>query len=308
MTLDLRQLRYFVAVAEEGHVTRAAEKLGIGQPPLSQQIKALEQQLGHKLFRRRPRGVELTACGRVLFLEARDILGRLEQAERAVRHTGRGERGELRLGVAPTAPFHPFVPAVIRGFRDTHPDVTVGLDECLSGPAIQGLRDARLDAAFVRANLADRQGLAVHRILDEPMVMALPAGHALAAAETIEGIRLSRFADDSFIAFARKEGPGMFEATLAACLAAGFTPRIGQDAPRITSTLSLVAVGLGVAMVPRSAGCMHLEGIVFRELSAPDRPTVPINLVYPSTSGSAVLESFVAHVRLMARSFAEGSR
>lgn len=308
MTLDVRQLRYFVAVAEEGHVTRAAEKLGIGQPPLSQQIKALELQLGHKLFRRRPRGVELTACGRVLFLEARDILGRLEQAERAVRRAGRGEAGELRLGMAPTAPLHPFVPAVIRGFRDTHPDVTVGLDECLSGQALQGLRDARLDAAFVRAGLADRQGLAVHRILDEPMVMALPGSHALAAGDCTEGISLNRFADDNFIAFARQEGPGMFEATLAACLAAGFTPRIGQDAPRITSTLSLVAVGLGVAMVPRSAGRMHLDGIVFREIAAPDRPTVPIDLVYPSTSGSAVLESFVSYVRLSARSLADGER
>src|SRR4051794_26001851 len=131
MTLDLRQLRYFVVVAEEGHVTRAADRLGIGQPPLSQQIKALEIQLGHKLFRRKPRGVELTACGQILFSEARDILARLEQAERVVRSVGRGERGQLRIGMAPTAPLHPFVPGAIRSFRLTYPEVTVSLDECL---------------------------------------------------------------------------------------------------------------------------------------------------------------------------------
>jgi DNA-binding transcriptional LysR family regulator len=127
MALDLRQLRYFVAVAEEGHVTRAAERLGMGQPPLSQQIKALEAQLGLQLFRRKPRGVELTESGRVLLDEARVILARLEQAERAALSTARGEQGKLRVGVAPTAPFHPFVPQVIRAFREAFPGVSVTL-------------------------------------------------------------------------------------------------------------------------------------------------------------------------------------
>lgn len=110
MTLDLRQLRYFVAVGEEGHVTRAAERLGMQQPPLSQQIKAMEEQLGFLLFRRKPRGVELTESGQALFEEARAILARLEQAERDATRVARGEQGQLRIGVAPTSVFNPFVP------------------------------------------------------------------------------------------------------------------------------------------------------------------------------------------------------
>lgn len=302
MTLDLRQLRYFVAVAEEGHVTRAAERLGIGQPPLSQQIKALETQLGHRLFRRKPRGVELTACGEVLFAEAREILERLERAERAVSSVGRGERGQLRIGMAPTAPFHPFVPATIRSFRDACPNVIVSMDECLSSQALQGLLESRLDAAFVRAVLPRHEGLTVHRLLDEPMIMALPANHRLAGGEGAPACRLAEFAEDGFIAFARREGPGMFEATLSACMAAGFVPRVAQDAPRITSTLSLVSVGLGVAMVPRSVRRLHLEGIAFRELAEDEQPTVPVDLVHRSAAGSAVLDRFVAHVRGAVRS------
>ncbi|WP_372624333.1 LysR substrate-binding domain-containing protein [Falsiroseomonas sp.] len=297
MALDLRQLRYFVAVAEEGHVTRAAERLGMQQPPLSQQIKALEGQLGLQLFRRRPRGVELTESGQVLFEEARAILARLEQAERATQSTARGEQGKLRIGVAPTAPFHPFVPAVIRAFREAYPDVSVTLDECLSRQAVQGLTEARLDAAFVRAELPDARELTIYRLIEEPMVIALPATHPLASGPGLTQRPLRDFAGESFIAFARVEGPGMFDATMAACLRAGFTPRLGQEAPRITSTLGLVAVGLGVALVPASMRRVHMDGVAYCDLVAVERPTVPLHLAARRGAGSAVLRNFVALVR-----------
>lgn len=174
MPLDLRQLRYLVAIGEEGSITRAAERLGMQQPRLSQQIRAMEQQLGFQLFRRRPCGVELTENGRVLFEEARAILARLDRAERDARRTARGELGHLRVGIAPTAPFHPLVPGIIRAFQGAHPGVTVTLDEVLSRQAVQGLAEARLDAAFVRADLAAENGLTVHPLLEEPMVV--PAG------------------------------------------------------------------------------------------------------------------------------------
>lgn len=298
MTLDLRQLRYFVAVAEEGHVTRAAERLGMAQPPLSQQIKALEVRLGLRLFHRRPRGVELTEGGAALLVEARAILARLDQAERAARSAARGEQGELRVGVAPTAPFHPFVPQAIRGFREGFPGVHVTLEECLSRQAVAGLREARLDAAFVRAEITEPD-LTLHRLLREPMVMALPAGHPLAR-ETASA-PLNAFADDSFIAFARLEGPGMFDATLSACLKAGFTPRLGQEAPRITSTLGLVAAGLGVALVPASIGRVAMDGVAYRALAPEDEPSVPLHLATRRGPGSAVLRNFVDLVRRAAR-------
>lgn len=295
MALDLRQLRYMVAVAEEGHVTRAAERLGMQQPPLSQQIKAMETYLGFQLFLRRPRGMELTESGRVLFEEARAVLLRLEQAERDARRVARGEQGQLRVGVAPTAPFHPLAPGVIRAFREAWPGVTVALEECLSRQAVQGLSEARLDAAFVRAELPAETGLAVHRLLDEPMIAAVPAAHPLAAAAT--GRPLSDFAADRFIAFARVEGPGMFDATLAACLKAGFTPRLGQEAPRITSTLGLVAAGLGIALVPASMRRVHMDGVAYCELAPPDRPTVPLCLATRREPGSPALRNFIALIR-----------
>ncbi len=300
MPLDLRQLRYFVAVAEEGHITRAAERLGMQQPPLSQQIKALEGQLGLLLFRRKARGVELTESGQVLLEEARAILARLEQAERATLKTARGEQGKLHVGIAPTAPFHPFVPGVIRAFRQAYSSVEVMLDECLSRQAVQGLKEARLDAAFVRAELTDAE-LTLHRLFEEPMVVALPAGHALAQRAGAEPRPLSAFAQDSFIAFARVEGPGMFDATLAACLRAGFTPRLGQEAPRITSTLGLVAAGLGVAIVPASISRIAMDGVAYCELAPAERPSVPLHLATRRGAASPTLRNFVDLVRRTAR-------
>jgi DNA-binding transcriptional LysR family regulator len=305
MALDLRQLRYFVAVAEEGHITRAAERLGMGQPPLSQQIKALESQLGLQLFRRKARGVELTESGQVLLDEARVILARLEQAERATLSTARGEQGKLCVGVAPTAPFHPFVPSVIRAFREGFPGVEVTLDECLSRQAVQGLKEARLDAAFVRAELVDAE-LTVHRLFEEPMVVALPAGHALAQQPGAEPRPLGDFAQDSFIAFARVEGPGMFDATLAACLRAGFTPRLGQEAPRITSTLGLVAAGLGVAIVPASISRIAMDGVAYCALDPAERPSVPLLLATRRGAASLTLRNFADLVRRAAREMKDG--
>ena len=130
--MDLRQLRYFVAVAEEGHITRAAERLGMQQPPLSQQIKAIEQELDLQLFRRQARGVELTDAGRVLLDQARAVLERLDHALLLTRRTARGEQGRLSVGIAPTAPFHPFVPQVIRAFREERPIPNKTLSYCRS--------------------------------------------------------------------------------------------------------------------------------------------------------------------------------
>jgi DNA-binding transcriptional LysR family regulator len=297
MALDLRQLRYLVAIGEEGSITRAAGRLGMQQPPLSLQVRAMEEQLGFQLFRRRPRGVELTESGQVLFDEARAILARLDQAERDARRTARGELGQLRVGVAPTAPFHPLVPGAIRAFRSAHPGVTVMLDEVLSRQAVQGLAEARLDVAFVRADRAAERGLAVHRLLDEPMVVAVPSGHPLASDPAATPRRLRDFADEPFIAFARVEGPGMFDATLAACLKAGFTPRLGQEAPRITSTLGLVAAGLGIALVPASMRRVNMDGVAYCNVASADCPTVPLHLATRREPGSAVLRRFVDLVR-----------
>jgi DNA-binding transcriptional LysR family regulator len=294
--MDLRQLRYFVAVAEEGHITRAAERLGMQQPPLSQQIKAIEQELDLQLFRRKARGVELTDAGRVLLDQARGILERLDQ------RTARGEQGRLCVGIAPTAPFHPFVPHAIRAFREAYPLVSLTLEECLSKQAIERLRGEQIDVAFLRAPVADPQGLAVHHLLDEPMVVALPRSHALAGRDhRSEPIRLRVLAEETFIVFGGSAGPGIADASLAACHRAGFNPRLGQQAPRIASTLGLVSAGLGVALVPASIQRVQVDGVAYRRLLPRERPTAVLNFALRRDDPSVVVRNFLDLVRRVAR-------
>lgn len=300
--MDLRQLRYFVAVAEEGHITRAAERLGMQQPPLSQQIKAIEQGLGVQLFRRKARGVELTESGRVLLDQARALLERLDHALLMTQRTARGEQGRLCVGVAPTAPFHPFVPRVIRAFRDAYPLVSLSFEECLSGPAVELLRGERIDVAFLRAPVADPHGLVVHRLLEEPMVVALPGSHELAGGGPRgEPLPLRALAAETFILFGGGAGPGIAQASVAACHRAGFSPRVGQQAPRIASTLGLVSVGLGVALVPASIQRVRVDGVAYRRLSPGERPTAVLNLVSRRGDSSAVVRTFSDLVRRAAR-------
>jgi len=180
MAIELRHLRYFVAVAQEGHITRAAERLGMQQPPLSQQIKALEHEIGVQLFRRKARGVELTEAGRTLLADALSVLGRVDEAVEAARRTAAGKQGRLRIGLPPSGPFHPFVPQMIRRFREAYPLVSVSMEECLRAELVDSLQAGRLDVAFIRASIAPPEGLDVHLLLDEPMVVALPSAHALA--------------------------------------------------------------------------------------------------------------------------------
>ena len=178
--MELRHLRYFIAVAEEKHMTRAAERLGIQQPPLSMQIRALEQELEVQLFRRQPRGVELTDAGAAFLDRARVILDQVDRALATTRRTARGEQGRVVVGFTSSAPFHPFVPRVIRAFREMSPLVSLVLEESGSSELVQGLHNEEIDAAFIRSPVADVVGLTVRPLLEEKMVVALPTGHPLA--------------------------------------------------------------------------------------------------------------------------------
>ena len=172
--MELRHLRYFIAVAEEAHITRAAERLGMQQPPLSQQIKALEHELGVQLLRRKPRGVELTEAGRALLDDARAILLHIDHAFATTRRTARGELGRIAVGFTSSAPFHPFVPRVIRAFREAFPLVSLTLEESGTTELIADLRNERVDAAFIRTNVAEPIGLTVNPLLEEAMLVAMP--------------------------------------------------------------------------------------------------------------------------------------
>jgi DNA-binding transcriptional LysR family regulator len=299
MVLDLRRLRYFVAVAEEGHVTRAAERLGIQQAPLSQQIKALEQSLDTQLFRRRPRGVQLTDAGAALLVEARAVLARAAEAEAAVARAARGEAGRLRLGFTNSACFHPAMPAALAAFRAAAPAVALTFDQASTPALIERLQRGDLDAAFIRTAQASPPGLAVHRLAEEPMVAALPAAHRLA--ESGGPMALSDLAAETFIAYPRAEGAGLYDAVIAACHAAGFSPAIGHETPQMIATLSLVAAGLGVSIVPTSLRRMALAGVAYRELTGGSLPRAELNLAVRRPDASAAVERFVGVARSVSR-------
>jgi DNA-binding transcriptional LysR family regulator len=310
MAMELRHLRYFVAVAEEGHITRAAERLGMQQPPLSQQIKAIELELGVQLFRRKARGVELTDAGRTLLEDARAILANLDRAVETTRRASRGEQGRLCVGVTSTTPFHPLVPRAIRAFRDACPMVALTLEECLSNELIERLRSERMDAAFIRTTAADSDGLLVHRLLEEPMVVALPSQHPLAGeAWAIKALSFKQLAGDTFI-LPGPPGTGMHDPIIAACHAAGFNPRVGnlgastQQAPRISSTLSLVAAGLGIACVPLSLERMNMEGVVYRRFIGSEQPKALLSLASRRGDPSTVVRQFLSIVRKVFKDFA----
>jgi len=307
--MDLRQLRYFIAVAEEGHITRAAERLGMQQPPLSQQLKAMERELDVQLLRRKPRGVELTDAGRALLADARAMCAQLDRAIDATKRAARGEQGRLCVALTSTTPFHPLVPRSVRAFRETCPMVALTVEECLSNESIERLRQQSIDAAFIRTSLSEANELSVYPLLEEPMVAALPSNHALLGRHGDAAITMKHLADETFILYG-PPGTGMYDATIAACQAAGFNPRVGnlaastQQAPRIGSTLSLVAAGLGVTFVPASLQRMNLEGVAYRRIKGAAQPKAVLNIAARRGDPSAVVRKFVSLVRNAANAYA----
>ncbi len=297
--MELRHLRHFLAVAEEAHITRAADRLGMQQPPLSQSIRALENELGVQLFRRKPRGVALTEAGQTLLTDARAILAHVERARTATQRTARGEQGRVSVGFTSSAPFLPFVPRVIRSFRDAHPLVSVNLEEGGTAELTDALRDERIDVAFIRTPLTDASGLAVHELLTEPMVVAVPAAHALA--QGAGPLELGALAEETFIVYRRPSGPGLYDTIFAACHAAGFSPKVGQEAPRIVATLNLVAAGVGVAIVPRSLQRMQLDDIAYRDVEGAPQLLAPLLLASRRGDPSEAVRRLVALVRSSAR-------
>lgn len=305
--MELRHIRYFLAVAEEKHISRAAERLGIQQPPLSQQIRALERELDVRLFRRHARGVELTEAGSSFLASARAILEQLERATDSTRRTARGEQGQICVGVTSTSSFHPLVPSSIRAFRETSPMVSITIEESLSNESIERLISGQMDVAFIRTSLPQQSTLTIHPLLQEPMVVALPKTHDLACGKVRDPIPFHSLANETFILYG-PPGTGMYDATIAACHAAGFNPRFGnlgastQQAPRIGSTLSLVAVGLGISIVPESLKRLNLDGVVYRSFKGAIQPIAMLNLATRRGDDSAVVGRLVSLVRRMAKS------
>lgn len=281
--MELRHLRYFVAVADEGHFTRAATRLGIGQPPLSLQIQQLERELGTALFKRLPRGVVLTDAGRAFAQDSRRILRDVEQASEHARRVASGEVGRIRVGMINSAPFHPLIPQVIREFRRRYPSVAFSLEERTTPGLVAAVRSDAVDVAFVRPIHGSDDGLSVETVLDEDMLVALPAGHALARRAQIPLLALSI---EPFVLFSRAVGAGLHDEIVAACRVAGFSPRVVQEASQVTSIVNLVASGLGVSILPASMQHMHTDGVTFRPIARPV-PKARLSLIWRHQDGDA---------------------
>jgi DNA-binding transcriptional LysR family regulator len=265
--MELRHIRYVLALAEEGNFTRAAARLGISQPPLSQQIRDLETEVGTALFHRLPHGAELTAAGMAFVAEVRAMPDQARLAVTRARRAARGETGSLRIGFTSGAMLNPLVPATIREFRRAWPQVELALAEANSTGLEQALRDGALDMAFLRPIRGEQPGLHRDFLPDEPMVAALPAGHRAVPADPDAPVDLLALRDDPLLFTPPDVGLSLFDTALTACRTAGFEPQIGQSAPQLSSVLALVAAEQGFSIVPASMRQMALEGLTYRPIA-----------------------------------------
>jgi len=292
--MELRHLRYMIAIAEELHFTRAAERLGIAQPPLSQQIKQLEAEVGTPLFHRSARAVTLTEAGHAFLPHARDAVDEADRAIAAAQRAARGDMGHLRVGFTSSASFNPLVPGIVRRFGELYPDVTVDLAEQATSQLLDALRDERLDVAFLRATASERDGLETVELPAEELWVALPSRHPLATQKRIDLLQL---AGEAFVLYPRANGRLLYDTMVSACRNAGFSPRIAQEAPQMASTVHLVAAGVGVALVPASMCQLHASGVTYVRIAG-DVPRAQLWLAWPAhVRLSAAAHNLVALVR-----------
>lgn len=288
--MELRHIRYFLAVAEERNFTRAAARVGIGQPPLSQQIKDLESEVGAALFRRVPQGAELTEAGKAFLENVRIIPIQAERAVRAAQRAARGEIGSLRVGFTGSAPFNPIVTGAIRSFKRAYPDVDLSLHEANTSRLVADLEDGILDAAFLRSRTLDSAELQLRPLAEEPLVVVLPASHGAAKGTSIDLLRLR---GEPLILTPRAAGQTLFDTVIATCRRAGFEPVLGQTAPQMGSVINLVAADLGFSLVPASMRQVRATGAVYRDVQG-FVPTADLALAHRRGDMSSIVRNFMA--------------
>ena len=289
--LELRHLRYFVAVAEELHFGRAAQRLGMAQPPLSQQIQRLEQIIGARLFERTSRRVQLTDAGTALLPDARRLLAGAEAALLAARRAGRGEQGELWVAFAATVMFLA-LPEIIRAFRDRFPGVHLDLREMPTGPQLAGIKAGEIDIGFVREPEPDPE-LDIVTVMREPLRIAVPKGHPLASRATIS---VRHLADEPFVLFPAELAPGLHAQVMSLCRAAGFTPRVVEESRELYTSVSLVEAGIGVSILPASVEKLGWRGVRDRAIPSASAET-RIAAAWRKDRGRPVVEAFMGVVQ-----------
>jgi DNA-binding transcriptional LysR family regulator len=287
--VDLRQLNYFIAVAETRHLGRAAERLHLSQPPLTRQIQQLEAELGVQLFRRTPRGMELTQAGEELLRDAQNIRSLVTQAAQRAQRAGRGQAGRLDIGVYGSAIFG-LVPQVLSAFHAQHPDVELVLHPAQTPAQLPALRQGRVHLVFERM-LPEESDIEVELVAREPLLLGLAEGHPLAAQERID------------VAALREEpmligtSPSIAAMTLQLCRAHGFEPRLAPPASDVVTATLMAAAGLGVTFVPGSMTNVRFPGITYRPLHSRVEAFMELHCFYLRSEASPLLAAMLQTVR-----------
>jgi DNA-binding transcriptional LysR family regulator len=291
--MELRHLRYFCAVAEEGSFTLAARRLHVSQSGVSGQVRDLEQELGVALFRRNQRSVSLTPEGSAFLTEARDILDRTDRAVKMVTQAAKGHRGKLKVGLCGPATA-PFLPRLIREFREREPGISLSLKDLDPAHQPEALVSGEIDVGFTRGIPASlRETLASEVFFRESLVAALPKGHRL---ENINAISLKDLASDRLVLYARENAPELFDAILSLCKRVRFSPDIVDTQSLWQSVVTMIEAGEGVSIVPESVMHLRPRDVVFRPLR--DRGcAIDVVLAWRANAPDAVRESFLALLR-----------
>ncbi len=286
--MDLRQLRYFVAVAEELHFGRAALRAGIAQPPLTQQIQKLEAQLGCILLVR-GRKTTLTQAGTILLDHAKRILRQADEAADATRRAGRGESGRLIVGAPPSIMLSA-LPAIIRKYRKLYPAVEFALRELSTSAIERALASGEVDLGFLR-EAAPPAPLAAQLVFEEPVVVALPSAHPLAR---MKELKLHALRQEPFVFFPRQLGPAFHDKLTAFCADAGFAPNIVQEATQWQSIICLVEAGMGISLAPGCVRRFRWKGVVYRPLKG---LTTGVSVCWRPEAPSATAAAFLKLAR-----------
>lgn len=288
--MELRHLRYFVVVAEELHFGRAAEKLSISQPPLSQQIQMLETEIGAKLFYRTSRSVTLTDAGKVFLTDAKRIISDTQQAALDARRAAKGELGRLGIGFVASATYD-ILPDILSKYRLKYPDVALELYEMNAAQQAPSLRDHKIDIAFARPDVA-ADDLITETVVVEELLAAVPDSFIKHG----DRLSLQELADELFILYPRDPKPSYADYIIGICESSGFTPRISQETQQMQTALSLVSAGLGITLVPASLQNMRRRGVHYLSFNSP-APVTRLSIVHRRDDKSPILHNFITLVK-----------
>lgn len=289
--IDIHKLNAFVAVVEESNISRAANRLHMQQPPLTRLIQSLEQDLNTTLLKRLPRGVEVTEAGKVLYQEAVTILAHASSIPQRVQNIAQGKEGQINIGFTHSIGLHPFLPTLLRHFREKFPAVSIHLEEDSSSALTDAVINEKLDIVFLRKPAPKHTAVQTMHVLNETLIVVLPSNHPLAMQQG--AIHLPDLEPYEFVLYRRLAGQDLFDNILANCYQAGFSPNIVQEAPRLTSSLNLIAAGIGLSIVPASIQDFWNKQIIYRPLEAKKPCIAPIYAIYSAKDNNIRVAHFL---------------